>query len=221
MHREPLYTELEGGSLLEPQRPLFEKDNLNLLVCSWHHDLEAIPQHVNAVLSKHISALPDCTEKTNPVSSKSHFQMTLPRVVSKITNIHKTRRTKGKLIPQEHHADVAQVRIFKWFDFQQLWAYVSFYTGDCGVFCSLKNRTHTHMYLYIYIFIYKDIHTWESNFMLPGANILTLVFCTHLSHGVYLHNIHTLNKHIVLLIAQRCYFPYNRHYLPCCTECLP
>lgn len=57
--------------------------------------------------------------------------------------------------------------------------------------------------------------------MLPGANISTRVFCIHISHDTYLHNTYTLNKHTVLLIAQRCYFPYNGRYLPRCIECLP
>lgn len=117
--------------------------------------------------------------------------------------------------------DVSQARIFKRFEFQKFWVYVRFYTGDCSVLCSLKNRTHTYIGVCIYICIYTDLHTRESNFMLPGANISTRVFCIHISHDTYLHNTYTLNKHTVLLIAQRCYFPYNGRYLPRCIECLP
>lgn len=115
--------------------------------------------------------------------------------------------------------DVSQAHIFKRFDFQKVWVYVRFYTGDCSVLCSLKNGTHA--YIGVYICIYTELHTWESNFMLPGANISTCVFCVHISHDTYLHNTYTLNKHMALLIAQRCYFPYNGHYLPRCIECLP
>ena len=82
-------------------------------------------------------------------------------------------------------------------------------------------RIYMCVYIYLYIYISTDIHTWQSNFMLPGANALTRVFCIHISHEVFLHNTYMLNKHMVLLIAQRCYFPYNRHYLPRCIECLP
>lgn len=92
-----------------------------------------------------------------------------------------------------------------------------------AVYSAFRKTGHTYAYkfIYIFIYIYTDIHTWESNIMLPGTNILTHVFCIHVSHDMYLHNTYTLNKHTVLLIAQRCYFPYNRHYLPRCIERLP
>lgn len=221
MHRVQLYTKLWRESLLEPHSLSFEKDNAKLPTCSWSDAVEAIPQQVNAVVSMHVSALPDCGEKTKPVCSKSHFQIKVfSREVSEINNIYKIRRPKEKFLLKNamtlkcmFSGDLI-FRRFKCMSLSIQWTAVHSAFWKTG-------HTHTYMFVYIFICIYTDIHTWKSNFMLPGTNIFTHVFCIHIPYDMYLHNTYNLNKHIVLLIAQRCYFPYNRHYLPRCIECLP
>lgn len=91
---------------------------------------------------------------------------------------------------------VFSVHAFKWFDFQMFWVNICVYTGNCSVFCPWKTR-----YRHLCVCVYTDTQTSESNFLLPGTNILTRVSCIHISHDMYPCSIYTWNKHMVLLVA--------------------
>lgn len=169
-----------------------------------------------------IAALSDCTQETEPASSNSHFHMeVLSRAVPEITN--KNMRLKERLLIKKPPLFWMSLKcIFATGLIFRRWECVfssrGLTAGD-SAFCKTR---YTHIYMCVYIYISTQTYIHRSLILCFQVQILWLMsFCIQISHDTHLHNTRRLNKHMVLLIAQRCYFPYNRCYLPLHIECLP